>query len=57
MQQILDRGGKIHGLIASNDLSCLGAIQCLEEAGRSIPDEVAVIGFDDILDARSLSPR
>jgi len=56
MQQILDRGAAFTGLIASNDLSCLGAIQCLKEAGRLIPDDVAVIGFDDILDARSLSP-
>jgi signal transduction histidine kinase/CheY-like chemotaxis protein len=56
MQQILDRGAPFTGLIASNDLSCLGAIQCLEEAGCAIPEDVAVIGFDDILDARSLSP-
>ena len=56
MQQILDSGAPFTGLIASNDLSCLGAIQCLEEAGRVISDDVAVIGFDDILDARSLSP-
>jgi len=37
------------------DLSCLGAIQCLKEAERRIPEDVAVIGFDDILDAQSLS--
>jgi CheY-like chemotaxis protein/nitrogen-specific signal transduction histidine kinase len=56
MQKILDSGAPFTALIASNDLSCLGAIQCLQEAGRIIPDDVAVIGFDDILDARSLSP-
>jgi signal transduction histidine kinase/CheY-like chemotaxis protein len=56
MQQILDSGADFTALIASNDLSCLGAIECLQEAGRIIPDDVAVIGFDDILDARSLSP-
>ncbi len=56
MQKILDSGADFTALIVSNDLSCLGAIQCLQEAGRIIPDDVAVIGFDDILDARSLSP-
>lgn len=56
MQQILDGGAEFTALIASNDLSCLGAIECLQEAGRRIPDDVAIIGFDDILDARSLSP-
>ncbi len=55
-QQILDSGAAFTGLIASNDLSCLGAIQGLTEAGRAIPDDVAVVGFDDILDARALSP-
>jgi len=56
MQKILASGVDFSALIASNDLSCLGAIECLQEAGRLIPDDVAVIGFDDILDARSLSP-
>jgi signal transduction histidine kinase/DNA-binding LacI/PurR family transcriptional regulator/CheY-like chemotaxis protein len=56
MQKILDSGVDFTALIASNDLSCLGAIEYLKEAGRVIPDDVAVIGFDDILDARSLSP-
>jgi len=56
MEQIIASGAPFTALIASNDLSCLGAIQCLQEAGRRIPEDVAVIGFDDILDARSLSP-
>src|SRR6266498_6167395 len=56
MQQIIDSRADFTAVIASNDLSCLGAIECLQEAGRIIPEDVAVIGFDDILDARSLSP-
>ena len=56
MQQILNGGAAFSALIASNDLSCLGAIECLQEAGRRIPEDVAIVGFDDILDARSLSP-
>lgn len=56
MQQILASGVSFSALLASNDLSCLGAIEALHAAGRGIPEDVAVIGFDDILDARSLSP-
>jgi signal transduction histidine kinase/DNA-binding LacI/PurR family transcriptional regulator/CheY-like chemotaxis protein len=56
MQQILERGAPFTALMASNDLSCLGAMKRLTETGRRIPQDVAVVGFDDILDARSLSP-
>ena len=56
MQRIIESNADFTAVIASNDLSCLGAIESLQEAGRIIPDDVAVIGFDDILDARSLSP-
>lgn len=56
MRQILANGAPFSAVMASNDLSCLGAIEALTTAGRRIPQEVAVIGFDDILDARSLSP-
>lgn len=56
MQQILSTGAPFTAALASNDLSCLGAMEVLREAGRRIPDDVAVIGFDDILDARSHLP-
>ena len=56
MQQILSTEAPFTAVLASNDLSCLSAMEVLREAGRRIPDDVAVIGFDDILDARSHLP-
>lgn len=56
MKQILSTGALFTALLASNDLSCFGAMEVLREAGRRIPDDVAVIGFDDILEARSHLP-
>jgi signal transduction histidine kinase/DNA-binding LacI/PurR family transcriptional regulator/AraC-like DNA-binding protein/DNA-binding LytR/AlgR family response regulator len=56
MQQILASGAPFSAVLASNDLSCLGAMEALRAAGLHIPDDVAVIGFDDILDARSHLP-
>ena len=47
VQQILSSGVPFTAVLASNDESALGAIQALAEAGRSVPDDVAVIGFDD----------
>lgn len=56
MRRILDTGAPFTALIASNDLSGLGAMDALREAGRRIPEDVALIGFDDILEARSQLP-
>lgn len=56
MQQILSSGQPFDALIASNDLSCIGAMEVMQKAGLRIPEDVAVIGFDDILEARSFSP-
>ena len=56
MQRILDTQAPFSALIASNDLSGLGAMEVLRAAGRRIPEDVAVIGFDDILEARSQLP-
>ena len=47
MGQILAGGAPFTAVLASNDESALGAIQALTEAGRRIPQDVAVIGFDD----------
>ena len=36
------------GVFCANDLCALGAIDALRRAGRRVPDEVRVIGYDDI---------
>jgi signal transduction histidine kinase/AraC-like DNA-binding protein len=56
MRRILERGSPFTAFIASNDHSCLGAIEALREAGVRVPEDVAAIGFDDVLDARSSTP-
>ena len=47
MQQILNTGVSFTAVLASNDESALGAMQVLETAGLRIPQDVALIGFDD----------
>jgi signal transduction histidine kinase len=56
MQRILASGARFTAVLASNDHSCFGAVEVLKEAGLHIPWDVAVIGFDDILDAKAHAP-
>jgi diguanylate cyclase (GGDEF)-like protein len=47
MEQILTAGIGFTAVVASNDVSAFGAMEMLRSAGRRIPTDVAVIGFDD----------
>jgi DNA-binding LacI/PurR family transcriptional regulator len=47
MQDLLDRRPDLDGVFAASDLTAAGAISVLRHAGRRIPDDVAIIGFDD----------
>lgn len=44
----IERGLDFDGVFAANDLLALGALQALARAGRQVPDDVSVIGYDDI---------
>jgi LacI family repressor for deo operon, udp, cdd, tsx, nupC, and nupG len=39
-----------------NDLLAIGALRALREAGRRVPEDVAVVGFDDIEECRYTAP-
>jgi len=56
MRQILQSGSSFTAVLASNDESALGAMQALEEAGRKIPQDVAIIGFDNRLEGAVHEP-
>jgi LacI family transcriptional regulator len=43
-------------LLSFNDISAIGAIRALREAGRSVPEDVSVVGFDDIQSAAYQNP-
>ena len=43
-------------IFAANDQMALGVLRAMHEAGRSIPDEVSVVGFDDIPEAPYFAP-
>ena len=43
-------------VFVANDQMALGALRAFAEAGRRVPDDVAVIGFDDIVDAGEYRP-
>src|SRR6202012_1709761 len=47
-QKLLERGIHFTALVAYNDISALGAMSALREAGRRVPEDISVVGFDDI---------
>jgi len=47
MKRLLDSDLQIDGVFCMNDLVAIGAIKALKEKGLRIPEDVAVIGFDD----------
>ncbi|MGW7238387.1 LacI family DNA-binding transcriptional regulator [Streptomyces sp. NPDC054804] len=49
MGELLDRCPDVDAVFAANDLTALGALRVLRERGHRVPEDVAVIGFDDVL--------
>ncbi len=57
MREILRAGDKLSECyFADNDLIAAGAIRALKDAGKRIPEDIAVIGFDDISLCEFLDP-
>lgn len=56
MQKLLKRGGKFTAVFASNDHMAFGAFEVLKEHGISVPKDMSLVGFDNVLFARYLTP-
>lgn len=57
IENFLDSGRPVNGIVSVNDVSAIGAINTLAKHGRSIPSDVSIIGYDDIEYCRFIRPR
>ncbi|MEO3745522.1 LacI family DNA-binding transcriptional regulator [Plantactinospora sp. B5E13] len=55
--RLVDRHPDIDGLFVANDLMAEGAVRALQERGHRVPEDVAVVGFDDSIAARESHPQ
>jgi DNA-binding LacI/PurR family transcriptional regulator len=46
--ELLARGRPFTALFAYNDISAIGSIRAFQEAGLRVPEDISVVGFDDI---------
>jgi LacI family transcriptional regulator len=56
MRRLLASKEPFTALFAFNDISAIGAIRALREAGLRVPEDVSVVGFDDIQSAAFQNP-
>jgi DNA-binding LacI/PurR family transcriptional regulator len=54
--KVLARRLDVTAIFVANDQMALGALRALREHGRRVPEEVSVVGFDDIPEAGYFSP-
>lgn len=52
MNRLLDRSPDIDAVFANGDLMAIAAIQVMQSRGRRVPEDIAVIGYDDLPIAR-----
>ncbi|MBD8080225.1 LacI family DNA-binding transcriptional regulator [Cellulosimicrobium arenosum] len=56
MERLLAEHPDIDGLFAASDLMAEGAMRVLAQHGRRVPQDVSVVGFDDLATAATTSP-
>jgi DNA-binding LacI/PurR family transcriptional regulator len=55
-RRLLQQEHSFTAILAGNDSMALGAYRALHQAGLSVPDDVSIVGFDDIPEAAYFSP-
>jgi LacI family transcriptional regulator len=54
--ELISSGAKFTAIVAFDDLTALGAVRALKRAGRRVPEDCSVIGFDDVPPALFSTP-
>lgn len=56
VRELIERGTEFDGVVAASDMIAISAIRALAQSGRRVPQDVSVVGFDDILLAEHSHP-
>ena len=54
---LLERNPELTALFAMSDVMAIGAVRALHDAGRRVPEDVSVVGFDGLVIGEFLNPR
>jgi len=57
VQQLLQQNRRFTAIISFNDIAAIGAIRALRDANLKVPEDVSIVGFDDISVAAYYTPR
>ena len=53
---LLERTPEVTAFVCMNDAMALGAFKAIREAGKKVPDDYSIVGFDDLVFADSVDP-
>lgn len=56
-KQLFEKQAKPQAIVAANDLMAIGVMKTCEEAGLSIPDDIAIVGMDNLDIASRVYPK
>ena len=48
MQHLLEQAPDLDAVFVNSDLMAIGAINAIQNAGKRVPDDIAVVGYDDL---------
>ena len=56
VNELVSRGADFTAIVCYNDISAIGAIRALKDHGLRVPEDISVVGFDDIDNAAFHNP-
>lgn len=57
MERLLDRRPEMTAVFAMSDVSAIGAMRCLQDRGKRVPEDISLMGFDGVELGNYLVPR
>ena len=56
MKAMIEAHESLNAVFCANDLLAIGALKAAQDAGRNVPHDISIIGFDDIMLSRLVNP-